>query len=198
MKLSQSICLVLLMSTMPIHATLAQDSAGNDETQVTQSVNSDANSNAMTTDNETPDFGPGGPGGGRPGGPGPGGPGGFHPGPGGPGGFHPGPVGPAPMPPGGGFHPGPGGPGFGGYRPGNGPGWNPGFPRPVFNWNWNGIQTVTCTAEDQYGNQYPYTESGYTGFGYQGVITNIEDNALNDCYQQSNAGCVFVGCTPGY
>jgi hypothetical protein len=202
MKLSYSFCLALVMSTMPIHASLAADTGGNDETQISNSVES-APASDINLDNDTVDFnGPGRPGG--PGGPGQGGPGGFHPGPG-PGGFHPGPVGPAPGP--GGFHPGPGGPGPGGFHPGPvgpggfgpGPGrvWN--FPRPVYNWNWNAVRVVTCVAEDQYGRQYPVTESAYAGPAYEAEMSNIEDQALNTCYQDSgDESCSLLECTPGY
>jgi hypothetical protein len=209
MKLTYSFCLVLLMSTMPIHASLAADNAGDDQAQVTDSVSIEQSS-ALDLNNDTVD-GFGGPG--RPGGPGPGGPGfGPHPGPVGPGpggpgfGPRPGPVGPGPGGPGFGPRPGPVGPGrvWGpvpireGQYPG--PAWNhPFFPRPVYDWNWNAVQVVTCTSADSVGNQFPVTESDYVGIGYQQQINNIEDASLDMCFQDSgDQACRLLDCTPGY
>jgi hypothetical protein len=232
MKLTYSFCLVLLMSTMPIHASLAADAVDNsgDEAQVANTVSVDQSS-ALNVDNDTVDGfgGPGHPGGPGPGGPRPGGPG---PGPGGPGfGPHPGPVGPGPGGPGFGPHPGPigpgpivgprppvgPGPGFGPHPGPDGPGrvwgpvpirqgqypgpaWNhPFFPRPVYNWNWNAVQVVTCTSADSYGNQFPVTENDYVGVDYQQQINNIEDASLDMCFQDSgDQGCHLLDCTPGY
>jgi hypothetical protein len=58
---------------------------------------------------------------------------------------------------------------------------------------------VTCTAEDEYGNQYPVTESDFYGVAYEAQMNNIEDAALDMCYQDSgDPSCAFLGCTPGY
>jgi hypothetical protein len=245
MKLTNSLCLVLLMSSVPVHATLAADEVVNDEAQVTTAVDADQSpASEANLNNDNADFnGPGRPGGGgpRPGpgqqGPRPGNPGG--------GGFHPGPqqpvgprppvvVGPRPIEPIGprppvigprppvigprppvigprppvvvGPRPPFGGPGrvFAPYpiRQGQypGPAWNhPFFPRPVYGWNWNQVETVTCTAADSYGNQYPVTESDYVGPAYQAQINNIEDAALDMCFNESgDQGCHFEGCNPGY
>jgi hypothetical protein len=231
MKLTSSFALVLLMSSVPVHATLAADDGGGDQAQVENAVSTDS---ALNLNNDTVDFGgPGGPG--RPGPGGPGG-GGFHPGPQGPGpggpgfgprppepvGPRPGPVGPGPSGPGFGPRPpvvvgprppfgpvGPGGPGGPGrvwdpipIRQGQypGPAWNhPVFQRPVFGWNWDQVRVVTCTATDAYGNQYPVTESDYVGLAYQQQINNIEDAAMDMCFQDSgDEGCRLLDCTPGY
>jgi hypothetical protein len=44
------------------------------------------------------------------------------------------------------------------------------------------------------------TEDGYIGFGYEQVIDQIEDAAINFCYDQSggDTGCHLVDCTPTY
>ena len=35
------------------------------------------------------------------------------------------------------------------------------FSRPVYYWNWAIVQSVTCIAEDSYGDQYPVTETTF-------------------------------------
>jgi hypothetical protein len=81
------------------------------------------------------------------------------------------------------------------------PTWNhPVFNRPVYNWNWNALRVVTCTAEDSYGDQYPVTQDAYAGLQYQAQLPSIEDAALDRCYDESNGDstCSLVDCTPGY
>jgi hypothetical protein len=59
---------------------------------------------------------------------------------------------------------------------------------------------VTCTAEDSEGDLYPVTEDGYVGIEYQSSLDEIEDNALDYCYEDTGGdeGCSLVGCTPNY
>jgi hypothetical protein len=129
------------------------------------------------------------------------GPRGGRPGPGPRPGPRPGPVRPGPIRPG--PRPGP----VRVYDPirfrGGGYPWplyRPVFTRPFYYWNWAGLRLVTCTAEDSYGDQFPVTETGYVGIGYQANLNNIEDGALSRCYAQSpnGASCVLASCTPGY
>jgi hypothetical protein len=152
-------------------------------------------------------------------GPTPGHGGGFGPGPVHGGGFGPGPVhgggfGPGPVH-GGGFGPGPvhgfpgpihGDPGFGHPYPIHGgaypwPVWNhPFFPRPVYYWNWAGLESVTCTAENAAGEQFPVTNDGYIGDVYQEQLGNIEDAAIDRCYNETGGDttCHLLDCVPLY
>lgn len=59
---------------------------------------------------------------------------------------------------------------------------------------------MTCTAENSSGYQFPVTEDGFFGFGYQARMEQIEDAALDRCYSETNGdqSCVLLGCTPGY
>jgi hypothetical protein len=165
-------------------------------------------------------------GGGAPGGFHGGGPiggGGFHPAPG-PvhGGFGPGPIHAGPGPIHGGFGPGPihagpgpvhgfpgpihGDPGFGHPYPIHGgaypwPVWNhPFFPRPVYYWNWGGLESVTCTAVNAAGEQFPVTNDGYIGDVYQDQLPGIEDAAIDRCYNETggDSTCHLLDCVPLY
>ena len=73
---------------------------------------------------------------------------------------------------------------------------HPEFARPVYYWDWNQLHTVTCTAEDSYGDQYPVTESTFAGFGLINM-TAVEDDALDRCYQESGGdqGCYLTTCS---
>ena len=75
---------------------------------------------------------------------------------------------------------------------------HPAFPRPVYYWDWSIVRTVTCVAEDSYGDQYPITESATPGFGLQNM-TSVEDDALDRCYAQSgqDPSCALVSCSHG-
>lgn len=77
---------------------------------------------------------------------------------------------------------------------------HPDFVRPVYQWNWDSLVNVTCSAEDSVGNVYPVTESEYVGPAYQAQMANIEDAALDMCYDDSNgdSSCYLLGCSPGY
>ena len=37
--------------------------------------------------------------------------------------------------------------------------------RPLYYWDWGAIHSVTCIAEDSYGDQYPVTQTVDRGFG---------------------------------
>ena len=56
---------------------------------------------------------------------------------------------------------------------------HPDFARPVYYWDWEVIDQVTCTAEDSYGDQYPVTENWAAGYGLDNMTT-VEDG----CYRQ--------------
>ena len=75
---------------------------------------------------------------------------------------------------------------------------HPAFPRPLYYWDWSIVRTVTCVAEDSYGDQYPVTESATPGFGLQNM-TSVEDDALDRCYAQSgqDPSCALVSCSHG-
>jgi hypothetical protein len=78
---------------------------------------------------------------------------------------------------------------------------HPYFVRPIFNdWVWDSLRLVTCTAEDSDGDQFPVTENEYTGIEFQAKLPEIEDAALDMCFDETNGdtSCVLVGCTPGY
>jgi hypothetical protein len=59
---------------------------------------------------------------------------------------------------------------------------------------------VTCTASDDNGDLFPVTEDGYFGYDYQDRLPEIEDAALDRCYDETNGdeSCYLVGCEPGY
>jgi hypothetical protein len=79
-------------------------------------------------------------------------------------------------------------------------GWNhwahPEFARPNYYWDWVHVHNVTCIAEDSYGDQYPVSEPAAPGFGL-GNMTDVEDDALDRCYNESgqDATCVLATCT---
>jgi hypothetical protein len=70
------------------------------------------------------------------------------------------------------------------------------FVRPVYYWDWGLVRSVTCIAEDSYGDQYPVTESTFAGFGLVNM-TQVEDDALDRCYQESGGdqGCYLATCS---
>ncbi|HEV3032003.1 MAG TPA: hypothetical protein VG319_10210 [Polyangia bacterium] len=70
------------------------------------------------------------------------------------------------------------------------------FARPVYYWDWAIIRSVTCVAEDSYGDQYPVTESTFAGFGLQNM-TAVEDDALDRCYEESggDGSCFLTTCS---
>jgi hypothetical protein len=61
---------------------------------------------------------------------------------------------------------------------------HPEFARPVYYWNWAIIQRVTRIAEDSYGDQYPATETTFSGFGLV-AMTAAGDDALDRCAEES-------------
>ncbi|HVU52942.1 MAG TPA: hypothetical protein VHL80_19805 [Polyangia bacterium] len=73
---------------------------------------------------------------------------------------------------------------------------HPEFVRPVYYWDWGAVRSVTCVAEDSYGDQYPVTESTFAGFGLVNM-TQVEDDALDRCYQESGGdqGCYLATCS---
>jgi hypothetical protein len=72
---------------------------------------------------------------------------------------------------------------------------HPEFARPVYYWDWPHIRTISCTAEDSYGDQYPVTESTFRGFGLVNM-TVVEDDALDRCYAESGGdqSCYLASC----
>jgi hypothetical protein len=72
---------------------------------------------------------------------------------------------------------------------------HPEFVRPVYYWDWAAIRSVTCIAEDSYGDQYPVTVSTFGGFGLVNM-TSVEDNALDRCYDESGGdqSCYLATC----
>jgi hypothetical protein len=73
---------------------------------------------------------------------------------------------------------------------------HPEFARPAYYWDWPGIRSVTCTAEDSYGDQYPVTQETFAGFGLVNM-TSVEDDALDRCYQESGGdpSCFLATCS---
>jgi hypothetical protein len=73
---------------------------------------------------------------------------------------------------------------------------HPEFARPIYYWDWNAVHTVTCIAEDSYGDQYPVSEAAAPGFAL-GNMTDVEDDALDRCYSESgqDATCFLATCT---
>jgi hypothetical protein len=75
--------------------------------------------------------------------------------------------------------------------------WNhPEVVRPAYYWDWPNVHTVTCIAEDSYGDQYPVSEAAPPGFGLESM-TEVEDDAFDRCYSESghDATCVLTTCT---
>jgi hypothetical protein len=73
---------------------------------------------------------------------------------------------------------------------------HPEFARPAYYWDWRLVHSVSCTAEDSYGDQYPVTESTFAGFGL-GNMTAVEDDALDRCYDESGGdpSCYLATCS---
>jgi hypothetical protein len=73
---------------------------------------------------------------------------------------------------------------------------HPEFARPAYYWDWNVVHSVSCTAEDSYGDQYPVTEETFAGFGLANM-TGVEDDALDRCYQESGGdqSCYLATCS---
>lgn len=73
---------------------------------------------------------------------------------------------------------------------------HPVFARPVYYWDWFNVRQVSCTAEDSYGDQYPVTEDTWRGFGLNNM-TDVEDDALDRCYQESGGdpSCYLATCS---
>jgi hypothetical protein len=70
------------------------------------------------------------------------------------------------------------------------------FSRPVYYWNWSAVHSVSCIAEDSYGDQYPVTEETFSGFGLTNM-TAVEDDALDRCYDESgqDQSCYLATCS---
>ena len=73
---------------------------------------------------------------------------------------------------------------------------HPGFTRPLYYWDWGLVHSVSCVAEDSYGDQYPVTEAAWAGFGLTNM-TEVEDNALDRCYSESgqDPSCYLATCS---
>jgi hypothetical protein len=73
---------------------------------------------------------------------------------------------------------------------------HPEFVRPVYYWSWGAVRSVSCTAEDSYGDQYPVTENWSAGWGLDNM-TSVEDDALDRCYSESggDTSCVLATCS---
>ncbi|MGZ3693159.1 MAG: hypothetical protein ACXWQO_03075 [Bdellovibrionota bacterium] len=59
---------------------------------------------------------------------------------------------------------------------------------------------MTCVAADSQGYEYPVTETGYMGIDYQARLMQIEDAAVDRCYEETNGdeGCQLLTCRAGY
>jgi hypothetical protein len=70
------------------------------------------------------------------------------------------------------------------------------FSRPIYYWNWAVIRSISCIAEDSYGDQYPVTEDSFSGFGLVNMTT-VEDDALDRCYAESGGdqSCYLATCS---
>ncbi len=77
---------------------------------------------------------------------------------------------------------------------------HPYFARPAFYFDWYRLTSVTCAALDSRGNAYPVMVNELPGWAYQEKIEQIEDLALDRCYQESGGdpNCLLQGCWPGY
>ncbi len=73
---------------------------------------------------------------------------------------------------------------------------HPEFARPAYYWDWPHVHTVTCVAEDSYGDQYPVSEAAAPGFTFANM-TDVEDDALDRCYSESgqDTTCVLMTCS---
>jgi hypothetical protein len=70
-----------------------------------------------------------------------------------------------------------------------------------FNWAWDSVHAVTCTAEDQWNNDYSVTQGDYVGIWYRDNMHSIEDHALDECYAEnpypgSAPLCHIADCHP--
>jgi hypothetical protein len=67
-------------------------------------------------------------------------------------------------------------------------------------WQWDSLVSVTCSAVDSQGQEFPVTESGYSADEWQVNITAIQEAALNQCYADTNGdeACAPQECVPSY
>lgn len=81
--------------------------------------------------------------------------------------------------------------------------------RPVYSWNWVAVRETTCTAQDNWGNQYPATwvPPNYPYDTWNSGMVIAEDNAMGTCYWNTPpgngaggpaGGCHLVACLPVY
>lgn len=73
---------------------------------------------------------------------------------------------------------------------------HPEFARPAYYWNWATIRSVSCIAEDSYGDQYPVSTGTFPGFEMANM-TAVEDQALDCCYDESGGdpNCFLLTCS---
>jgi hypothetical protein len=73
---------------------------------------------------------------------------------------------------------------------------HPVFARPVYYWDWGIVHSVTCVAEDSYGDQYPVTEATFPGFALSNMSA-VEDDALDRCMSESGGdpSCYLATCS---
>jgi hypothetical protein len=178
MKIQSFMAIAVLAFSFSAVSSWASDADDSTDNSVTSTDQGSATGSTFSLDQILSDPGHGGPGGGGHGG---GGNPGGHGGPAGPGhGGHPYPV-------------------HGGHYPW--PHWpHPIFDRPVYGWDWGHLRVVTCTATDDNGDFFPVTEDGYNGFEYQNRLVEIEDAAIDRCYNETNGdeSCRLFDCEAGY
>jgi hypothetical protein len=73
---------------------------------------------------------------------------------------------------------------------------HPQFVRPLYYWDWATIRSVSCIAEDFYGDQYPVTEAAVPGFGLD-YMAGVENDAIDRCYAESgqDSSCMLATCS---
>ena len=73
---------------------------------------------------------------------------------------------------------------------------HPEFARPSYYWDWAAVHSVTCVAEDSYGDQYPVTQTAFPGFGLDNM-SELEDEALDRCHTESGGdqSCYLATCS---
>ena len=74
------------------------------------------------------------------------------------------------------------------------------FRRPYYPWDWQYVREVTCVSEDSLGRRYYVTDDGYSPWGYQTGIEQIEDGAIDRCLHESGGdpSCHLLICEPTY
>lgn len=78
--------------------------------------------------------------------------------------------------------------------------------RRAYNFNWQALVGVSCTAQDSYGYHYTVSDNQQYGESYLQNLLDVENDAVSRCYYETaefnggygDEGCRIVDCDPIY